>query len=118
MKISDRAKYTTVFVFVKLCRVVFVFKNGEREMRVTTSDLYESTFYLCNGATLLNVNQDQCRKRKVYFLFDDSEVSDGMLADLQQQYIQGQANVNLSLYLGCLEKMKDKLFAAAREKKR
>jgi hypothetical protein len=87
-------------------------------MRVTTSDLYESTFYLCNGATLLNVNQDQCRKRKVYFLFDDENISDGLLADLQQQYIQGQADVNLSQYLSCLEKIKDKLFAVARGNKK
>ena len=114
MEISDRAEYITIFVFVKCCRVLFVSKNGEKEMRVTTSDLYESTYYLCNGASLLEVNQDLARKKKVYFLFDDESIADGMLGDLQNKFIHGQADVNLSQYLGCLERIKDKLFAATR----
>ena len=86
-------------------------------MKVTTSDLYESCFYLCNGATLLEVNQDLARKKKVYFLFDDSSISDGMLGELQEKFIYGKADVNLAQYLSCLEKIKDKLFAATRRKK-
>ena len=85
-------------------------------MRVTTSDLYESCFYLCNGATLLEVNQDLARKKKVYFMFDDSSIPTGTLEELQTSFIHGKADVNLAQYLSCLEKIKDKLFAATRRK--
>jgi len=64
----------------------------------------------------LEVNQDLARKKKVYFLFDDSSISDGMLGDLQDKFIHGKADVNLAQYLSCLEKLKDKLFAATRRK--
>jgi len=94
-----------------------ILQKAEKEMRVTTSDLYESTYYLCNGASLLEINQDLARKKKVYFQFDDSSIPSGTLEELQQNFIHGKADVNLAQYLSCLEKLKDKLFAATRRKK-
>lgn len=84
-------------------------------MRLTTSDLYESSFLHCAGAQLSDVWNEHNRDSKVVFVFDDSLLSDGRLEELQKSYHNGTAVVNLAEYRHSLESLKDVMFRLLRK---
>jgi hypothetical protein len=69
-------------------------QKGERIMTVETTDLYEASFYLCNGCTIetiqgMPVNNDVACK----FIIAGSKIT-----DLQLLYFQGKASINLFMF--------------------
>lgn len=93
-------------------------KKGEKEMRLTTTDLYESGFLHCAGAYLADVWNERNKASTVVFVFD----GDYRLEELQKSYHNGTATVNLADYRQSLETLKDVMFrilrsASAQEKK-
>ena len=84
-------------------------------MRLTTSDLYESSFLHCAGAQLSDVWNEQSKASTVIFVFDDSQLSDGRLEELQKSYHNGTATVNLAEYRHSLESLKDVMFRLIRK---
>ena len=83
-------------------------------MRLTTSDLYESSFLHCAGAQLSDVWNEH-HKASVIFVFDDGQLSDGRLEELQKSYHNGTATVNLAKYRHSLESLKDVMFRLIRK---
>lgn len=84
-------------------------------MRLTTSDLYESSFLHCAGAHLSDVWNEHHKTSKVVFVFDDSALSEGRLEELQKSYHNGTAIVNLAEYRQSLESLKDVMFRLLRQ---
>ncbi len=84
-------------------------------MRLTTSDLYESSFLHCAGAQLSDVWNECHKASTVIFVFDDGQLSDGRLEELQKSYHNGTATVNLAKYRHSLESLKDVMFRLIRK---
>ena len=85
---------------------VFSTTKGEKEMRLTTTDLYESGFLHCAGAQLADVWNERNRTSTVVFVFD----GDYQLEELQKSYHNGTATVNLADYRRSVETLKDMMF--------
>lgn len=85
-------------------------------MRLATSDLYESGFFLCSGARLAEVVPDRSgASPKIVFTFEGG----CEIEELQKSYWNGNATVNLSEYRRSLETLKDIMFRYVRgEEKR
>jgi len=79
-------------------------------MRLTSSDLYESSFFHSQGARLAEVWSDKSRESKVIFTFE----GDNDLGELQKSYHRGTATVNLADYRHSLEALKDAMFRILR----
>ena len=83
-------------------------------MRLTTTDLYESSYLHCAGAQLKDVWNERSRSSTVVFVFDDGQQSEGRLEELQKNYRNGTATVNLAEYRQSLEALKDVMFRLIR----
>ena len=79
-------------------------------LRVTTTDLYESSFFLaCRGGKLADVWVDRGRlKDTVVFVFEGN----GQLTELQRAYHTGTATVNLADFRRSLVHLRRRLHAA------
>ena len=76
-------------------------------MRLATSDLYESGYFLCGGARLAEVVPDRSgASPKLVFAFDGGDE----LGEMQRSYHCGTATVNLAEYRRSLEALKDIMF--------
>lgn len=76
-------------------------------MRLATSDLYESGFFLCSGARLAEAVPDRSgASPKIVFTFEGNYE----LEELQKSYWNGNATVNLAEYRRSLETLKDIMF--------
>ena len=76
-------------------------------MRLATSDLYESGYFLCGGARLAEVVPDGSGvSPKLVFAFDGGDE----LGEMQRSYHCGTATVNLAEYRRSLEALKDIMF--------
>ena len=76
-------------------------------MRLATSDLYESGYFLCGGACLAEVVPDRSgASPKLVFAFDGGDE----LGEMQRSYHCGTATVNLAEYRRSLEALKDIMF--------
>ncbi len=84
-------------------------------MRLTTRDLYESRLLHCAGAQPSDVWNECSKASTVIFVFDDSQLSDGRLEELQKSYHNGTAVVNLAEYRHSLESLKDVMFRLLRK---
>jgi len=81
-------------------------------MRLTTTDLYESSWLHCCGAKLARAWVDRGRRNNtVVFLFEGDEI----VRTLQETYHNGLAEVNLTEYRHSLETMKDMMFRLLRD---
>lgn len=79
-------------------------------MSLRTTDLYESSYFLCHGARLKDVEVKSRRRPTVVFSFE--EPLDGeRLTDLQESY-HGASDtlVNMSQYRKNIEFLKDVIF--------
>ena len=84
-------------------------------MRLATSDLYESGFFLCSGARLAEVVPDRSgASPKIVFTFEGG----CEIEELQKSYWNGNATVNLAEYRRSLETLKDIMFRRMREQER
>jgi len=95
---------------------VFSRAKGEKEMRLTTTDLYESGFLHCAGAQLADIWNERNKASTVIFVFDDCKQSEGQLEELQKSYHNGTATVNLADYRQSLEIIKDAMFQLIRSR--
>lgn len=76
-------------------------------MRLATSDLYESGYFLCGGARLAEVIPDRSgASPKIVFTFE----GDYGLEEMRKSYWNGNATVNLAEYRRSLEHLKDIMF--------
>ena len=82
-------------------------------MKLATSNLPESIFLHCHGMCLAEVLCDN--RGKITFLYEDSLVNDGELAELQELYCSGQATVNITEYEKSMKKVKQKMFKVKRK---
>jgi len=90
-------------------------REREEKMRLATSDLYESGFFLCGGAKLAEVVPDRSGPiLKVVFTFEGNYE----LEEMQKNYWNGNATVNLAEYRRSLETLKDIMFRHIREQER
>ena len=81
-------------------------------MRLATSDLYESGYFLCGGAKLAEVVPDRSgASPKLVFTFEGNYE----LEEMQKNYWNGNATVNLAEYRRSLEVLKDIMFRHIRE---
>ena len=80
-------------------------------MRLTSSDLYESSYLHCSGARLAEVCTDRGGPPKVVFTFEIS----GDLEGLRRSYHPGTATVNPADYRRSLETLKDAMFRILRK---
>jgi hypothetical protein len=84
-------------------------------MRLATSDLYESGYFLCRGARLMEVAPDRSgASPKLVFTFEGNYE----LEELQKHYWSGEATVNLAAYRRSLEALKDEMFRILRKENR
>ena len=83
-------------------------------MRLTTTDLYESSYLHCAGAQLKDIWNERSRSSTVVFVFDDGPQCEGRLEELQKSYRNGTATVNLAEYRQSLETIKDVMFRLIR----
>jgi hypothetical protein len=78
-------------------------------VRVTTTDLYESSFLACRGVRLADVWVDRGRlKDTVVFVFEGN----GQLTELQRAYHTGAVTVNLADFRRSLVHLRRRLHAA------
>lgn len=85
-------------------------RKEKKSMRLTTTDLYESSFLHCAGAQLADVWNERSKSSTVVFVFD----GDYQLEELQKSYHNGTATVNLADYRQSLEILKDAMFRLIR----
>ncbi len=83
-------------------------------MFLTTTDLYESSYYLCQGAHLTDVKIEERRRPTVVFHFDDHG-SRPTLPELQVTFHVGKTTINLPQYRRHLEKLRDLMSARLRD---
>jgi len=82
-------------------------REREEKMRLATSDLYESGYFLCGGARLAEVIPDRSgASPKIVFTFE----GDYGLEEMRKNYWNGNATVNLAEYRRSLETLKDIMF--------
>lgn len=74
-------------------------------MRLLTNDLYEGAWLLSKGIELADLWVDSQGKRSVIFEFNGENV-----LELQCQYKQGRAEVNVVKLKSSLREMKDRMF--------
>lgn len=80
-------------------------------MRLATSDLYESGYFLCSGARLAEVVPDRSGPGlKLVFTFEGGYE----IEEMQRSYWNGNATVNLADYRRSLEALKDIMFRQLR----
>ncbi len=76
-------------------------------MRLSTTDLYESTWLWSQGVPPREMKVDRSRKqRSIVFVFDATEE----IARLQETFHSGQATVNLAEFREKLETLKERMF--------
>ena len=76
-------------------------------MRLTTTDLYESSFLHCSGTPLAELWLDHGKLRnQVVFAFDGNY----KLEELRKSYFSGQAVVNLASYRRSLNYLRERMF--------
>ena len=83
-------------------------------MKLSTSDLYESGYFLSEGAALLEARMERRRRPTVVFDFEDGRNHES-LDRLQDAYHNGAAQINLAVYRGNLEILKDIMFRKIKE---
>jgi hypothetical protein len=76
-------------------------------MRITTTDIYESSFLHCSGMILAEMWLDHGRLHNTaVFVFD----GDCRLTELQKSYHTGNAVVNLADYRRSLNRLRELMF--------
>ena len=76
-------------------------------MRITTTDLYESSFLHCSGMKLAEVWKDRGKLYDtVVFAFEGNY----QLEELQKSYHTGNAQVNLSDFRRSLNRLRNRMF--------
>ncbi len=85
-------------------------------MELTSTDIYESSYFLSQGAHLENVRYEQRKRPTIVFFFKDKNNSEP-LNRLQSSYHNGVAHINLATYRSNLEKLKDIMFGELEQRK-